>query len=183
MTTNNFCFYLQNRLIQTSQTGGQRYSDTSPFSIPWLHAICARPCMVHSINSDSSPLSIPWFLYCLNHSTFWCDTINIWCWKLYCANCTKFCYILVFLSKKFRNIFFIGKWKWKVKWAEVIYRAPQTFPEQNNPERNNPKRNNPERKNPKCKNPPKPKNPESGAKLGRGGGGKGLSYVRGKGLS
>jgi hypothetical protein len=27
---------LQNRLIQTSQTGGQRYSDTSPFSIPWL---------------------------------------------------------------------------------------------------------------------------------------------------
>jgi hypothetical protein len=25
---------LQNRLIQTSQTGGQRYSDTSPFSIP-----------------------------------------------------------------------------------------------------------------------------------------------------
>jgi hypothetical protein len=35
MTTNNFCFYLQNRLIQTSQTGGRVYSDTSPFSIPW----------------------------------------------------------------------------------------------------------------------------------------------------
>jgi hypothetical protein len=34
MTTDNFCFYLQNRLIQTSQTGGQLYSDTSPFSIP-----------------------------------------------------------------------------------------------------------------------------------------------------
>jgi hypothetical protein len=34
MTTVNFCFYLQNRLIQTSQTGGQQYSDTSPFSIP-----------------------------------------------------------------------------------------------------------------------------------------------------
>jgi len=31
-----FCFYFQNRLIQTSQTGVQRYSDTSPFSIPWL---------------------------------------------------------------------------------------------------------------------------------------------------
>ncbi len=29
------CFYFQNRLIQTSQTGGQWYSDTSPFSIPW----------------------------------------------------------------------------------------------------------------------------------------------------
>ncbi len=33
--TNIFCFYLQNRLIQTSQTGGQQYSDTSPFSYPW----------------------------------------------------------------------------------------------------------------------------------------------------
>jgi hypothetical protein len=30
MTTDNFCFYLQNRLIQTSQIGGQLYSDTSP---------------------------------------------------------------------------------------------------------------------------------------------------------
>jgi len=35
MTTDKFCFYLQNRLVQTSQTGGQQYSDTSPFSIPW----------------------------------------------------------------------------------------------------------------------------------------------------
>ncbi len=35
MTTDIFCFYLQNRRIQTSQTGGQWYSDTSPFSIPW----------------------------------------------------------------------------------------------------------------------------------------------------
>jgi hypothetical protein len=35
MTTDIFCFYLQNRLIQTSQTGGQRYSNTSPCSIPW----------------------------------------------------------------------------------------------------------------------------------------------------
>ncbi len=34
MSTDNFCFYLQNRLIQTSQTGGQWYSDTSPCSIP-----------------------------------------------------------------------------------------------------------------------------------------------------
>jgi hypothetical protein len=34
MTTDNFCFYLQNRLIQTSQIRGQRYSDNSPFSIP-----------------------------------------------------------------------------------------------------------------------------------------------------
>jgi hypothetical protein len=39
MTSDNFCFYLQNRLIQTSQTGGQWYSDTSPFSILWLGVI------------------------------------------------------------------------------------------------------------------------------------------------
>jgi hypothetical protein len=36
MTSENICFYLQNRLIQTSQTGGQWYIDTSPFSIPCL---------------------------------------------------------------------------------------------------------------------------------------------------
>ncbi len=36
MTTDNFCFYLQNRLIKTSQTLGQLYSDTSPFIIPDL---------------------------------------------------------------------------------------------------------------------------------------------------
>jgi hypothetical protein len=34
MTTDNFCFYLQNRLIQPSQTGGQRYSDTFPLVFP-----------------------------------------------------------------------------------------------------------------------------------------------------
>ncbi len=31
-----FCVYLQNRVIQTSHRGGQWYSDTSLFSIPWL---------------------------------------------------------------------------------------------------------------------------------------------------
>ncbi len=36
MIADNFCFSLQNKVIQTSQTGGQQYSDTSPFSIPWL---------------------------------------------------------------------------------------------------------------------------------------------------
>jgi hypothetical protein len=30
MTADNFCFYLQNRLIQTSQTGGQWYSLVFP---------------------------------------------------------------------------------------------------------------------------------------------------------
>jgi hypothetical protein len=34
MTTDIFYFYVQNRLIETSQTGGQQYNDTPPFSIP-----------------------------------------------------------------------------------------------------------------------------------------------------
>jgi hypothetical protein len=34
MPSDNFCFYLQNRQIQTSQKGGQWDSDPSPFSIP-----------------------------------------------------------------------------------------------------------------------------------------------------
>jgi hypothetical protein len=37
MNTDNFCFYLQNRLIKTCQTGGQLYSDTSLFCIPWTN--------------------------------------------------------------------------------------------------------------------------------------------------
>jgi len=49
MTSDNFCFYLKNRLIQTSQTGGQQYSDTSPFSIP-----CPTRCFV---------LVIPFFMF------------------------------------------------------------------------------------------------------------------------
>jgi hypothetical protein len=41
MTTDNFCFYLPNRLIQTRQTGGQWYSDTPPFSIPCID-VCLK---------------------------------------------------------------------------------------------------------------------------------------------
>ncbi len=38
-----FLFYLQNRLIQTSQTGGQQYIDTFPFGIPWKSFGTASP--------------------------------------------------------------------------------------------------------------------------------------------
>ena len=57
MITGNFCFYLQNRLIQTSQTAGQWYSDTSPFSIPWLHRD-GRMC-VSQIVFDGKALTSP----------------------------------------------------------------------------------------------------------------------------
>ncbi len=46
VTTDNFCVYLQNRLIQTSQTGGQWYSDTSPFSIPWWNGLTATDASI-----------------------------------------------------------------------------------------------------------------------------------------
>ncbi len=39
MTTDNFCYYQENIQIQTSQTGGQWYSDTFPFSIPCIEPI------------------------------------------------------------------------------------------------------------------------------------------------
>jgi hypothetical protein len=39
MTSDNFCFYLQNRLIQISQTGGQQDSDTFPLSIPCINIL------------------------------------------------------------------------------------------------------------------------------------------------
>jgi hypothetical protein len=52
MTAYNFCFYLQNRLIQASQTGGQWYSDTSTFNIPWLYQIC--PCLAETFSQPTN---------------------------------------------------------------------------------------------------------------------------------
>ncbi len=56
MTTDNFCFYLQNRQIQTSQTGGQWYSDTSPISIPWIKTCCCIECYVN----EASAVNLLW---------------------------------------------------------------------------------------------------------------------------
>jgi hypothetical protein len=66
MTTANFCFYLQDRLIQTSQTGGQQYSDTSPFSIPWenAHRMKKRTAKLHrEIGHVNTPLDPVLFLF------------------------------------------------------------------------------------------------------------------------
>jgi len=52
MTTDNFCFYLQNRLIQTGQTAGQQHSDTSPYSIPCLNHFIVQLCWLEGINKD-----------------------------------------------------------------------------------------------------------------------------------
>jgi hypothetical protein len=45
MTADNFCFYLLNRLLQTSPTGGQWYNDTSPFIIPCPDIQKQPPCV------------------------------------------------------------------------------------------------------------------------------------------
>jgi hypothetical protein len=49
MTTNNFCFYLKNRLIQTSQTGGQQYSDTSTLEFPVSGKSIPDMCTIQSL--------------------------------------------------------------------------------------------------------------------------------------
>ncbi len=50
MTTEIFSFYLQSRLIQASQIGGQWYNDP-PFSIPWL--LMTRPSKSYLMTSSS----------------------------------------------------------------------------------------------------------------------------------
>jgi hypothetical protein len=53
MTTDNFYFYLQNRLIQTSQTGGPQYSDTSSFLFLVVNGIKARTHTSLKLLSDA----------------------------------------------------------------------------------------------------------------------------------
>ncbi len=61
MTTDDFCFYLKNRLIQTSQTGGLQYSNTSPFSIPcychgYLYQISKHLVQLYLLSTVLQPL-------------------------------------------------------------------------------------------------------------------------------
>jgi hypothetical protein len=52
ITTDNFHFYLQNRLIQASQTGSKLYSSssTTPFSFPCLRACILPLLLLFAIN-------------------------------------------------------------------------------------------------------------------------------------
>jgi hypothetical protein len=63
MTPDNSCFYLQNRLIQTSQTGGQWYSNTYPFSIPWQNIRDEPNNYLHFMEASKSET---WNLYYSN---------------------------------------------------------------------------------------------------------------------
>jgi hypothetical protein len=51
MATDNFSFYFQNRLTQAGQTGGQWYSDTSPFSIPWIQVLASLALSSQAVRS------------------------------------------------------------------------------------------------------------------------------------
>jgi len=65
MTTDNFCFYLQNRLIQTSQIGGQWFNDMSPFSIPCFDLLqLVTPLTFTAGNTKGGSTTVP-LTYCL----------------------------------------------------------------------------------------------------------------------
>ncbi len=70
MTTGNFCFYFQNRLIQTSQTGGQWYSDASRFSNPCLYYKCSLLTYLQPLGAQLTTLEQPLNLCCLLQSSF-----------------------------------------------------------------------------------------------------------------
>jgi hypothetical protein len=82
MTTKKICFYLQNRPIQTIETGGQRYSDTSPFSVPLARCLSIEGAgggghrkVIHS--SRHQPESKMRFRVLMVFST-WQLTIHSW---------------------------------------------------------------------------------------------------------
>ncbi len=73
-----FLFYLQNRPIWTSQTGGQWYSDTSPFSIPclmhWLHDLSHVECNWKKLIRRIKSCSIKFCEWCQKDDTQHNDT-------------------------------------------------------------------------------------------------------------
>ncbi len=71
-------FFSQNRLIQTSQTGGQWYNDISPFSIPCIHmCVCAHK---HT-HTHTHPLTYiyVYMFVCVSASqfSFKCTTLSL----------------------------------------------------------------------------------------------------------
>ncbi len=65
LTTDIFCFYLQKRLIQTSQIGGQWSSDTSPFCIPWCNIPMRllRPVNSFAVSGNLWPILLSKILF------------------------------------------------------------------------------------------------------------------------
>jgi hypothetical protein len=57
MSTDNFCLYLKNRQIQTSQAGDEWYSDTYPFSIPCLYYKCSLGALMMTLGAKLTTIS------------------------------------------------------------------------------------------------------------------------------
>ncbi len=118
-TTDNFCFYLQNRLIQTIQTGGEQYRDTSPFSI---HCFKARPCKTPTYLSQLSFVILP-LGRLLQRLKYWALVAN---------NLSK----KNFWKQKIEKILNLENLKWrrqvvltdlgrkKTRWAKIIWLKP-----------------------------------------------------------
>ncbi len=111
MPTDNVCFYLQNRVIQISQTRGQQYSDTSPFSIPWTSVSTSCLCLYQQqlkllqsqmlkfdfkADHDSKLLktTLPW------QSVISMTTFNIMTLSIARNKKMKLCCVSLLLSKK-----------------------------------------------------------------------------------
>jgi hypothetical protein len=58
MTADNFCFYLQSRLKQTRQTGGQRYSDTCPLVFPGQKYVFPTDVLLVGVRHDVDRRSV-----------------------------------------------------------------------------------------------------------------------------
>jgi len=101
MTTDNFCFYLPNRLIQTSQTGGQWYSDTSPFSIPWTNVPAYTSLLLKHGDkkrfyvADCRSMSLPFKTFHQIHKNFYLFQQLI--------SVVVISYLFLFSSSKFLN--------------------------------------------------------------------------------
>jgi len=72
--------HLSYDLFQTSQTGGQRYSDTSPFRIPWLFLLDVAAAQILTIkvgtSIDPGCLHLFWFSYLCQLLEFALDEVD-----------------------------------------------------------------------------------------------------------
>ncbi len=94
-TTDNCCFYLQYRLIQTCQTGGQWYSDTSPFSIPWILFSKHAQLVKAEINVNNTYQYKGW--------------------------CHSFCYILKSIFFPHTGTISSGNWYYRTCWLSLCW--------------------------------------------------------------
>jgi hypothetical protein len=107
-TTDNFCLYLQNKLIQTGQTGGQLYSDTLPFSVPWtVNSFYSTASSLKRRERGGSTVGLAKWLLCKQTSSFQSSlNLHSWMWQQR----------LLFL----KNTYFCSGLCWHREWTFVL---------------------------------------------------------------